>query len=287
VPVEIVVASWNVHGGVDGWGRRFDVAAGCRSIDADVIVLQETWSSDGGRGLASQVGESLGYHVQESTIARAVMLPPAADPGRGWGPLPVGRPMYGPRVDKLSSRSATLGRGSERDGSASQGVERGTVGLAVLSRLEVEHFETWDLRRFRSGRSARRCAIALQVVSDQPGSAEPRRLLVVGTHLSHLRQGSLVQLWRLRRMLASHHDLEAPAVLAGDMNLPGPPLSALLPGWKRVVRGRTWPAWRPLAQSDHILIGSAFESNGSAGGGEVIRIQGSDHLPVRARLSIS
>ena len=285
MPVEIVVASWNVHAGVDGWGRRFDVAAICRSIDADVMVLQETWSSDRGHGLAPQVGEILGYQVEEATMARALMLPPPPDPGRGWGPLPLGRARYGPRIERMSRGSEPDEKGSARSTGASSGVERGTVGLAVLSRLKVEGVETWDLGRRNGGRSTRRCAIAVQVAKCEPGSAEPRRMLVVGMHLSHLRQGSLVQLSRLRGVLGSRHHLGVPTVLAGDMNMPGLPLSVLLPGWKPAVRGRTWPAWCPLAQSDHVLLGGVSEGNGS-GRGAVVQVQGSDHLPVRARLSL-
>jgi hypothetical protein len=40
----LVVASFNVHGGVDGFGRPFDVIAACGELDADLVVLQESWS---------------------------------------------------------------------------------------------------------------------------------------------------------------------------------------------------------------------------------------------------
>ena len=64
-----VVASYNVHGGVDGFGRPFDVVGACRQVDADVLVLQETWSPDEGRSLAHRVGDTLGYHVEELAMA--------------------------------------------------------------------------------------------------------------------------------------------------------------------------------------------------------------------------
>ncbi|MGH9028028.1 MAG: hypothetical protein ACRDV4_00190, partial [Acidimicrobiales bacterium] len=60
---ELVVASWNVHCGVDGWGRPFNVVDGCRAIDADVLVLEETWSADGKTSMAQEVGDALGYRV--------------------------------------------------------------------------------------------------------------------------------------------------------------------------------------------------------------------------------
>jgi len=271
VPVDIVVASWNVHSGVDGWGRPFDVVAGCRSIDADVLVLEETWTPDSGRALARQVADALGYRVEEVAIARALMFEPPGHFERSWGPPLWGRSPHGTRVDT----------GPLRRGHGRPIMQRGTIGLAVLSRLAVGHVETWDLGR-RFGDPTRRSAIAVEVMAAEPGVLGQRRALVVGTHLSHLRHGSLAQIAHLRRMLARRAGSVVPAVLAGDMNLPGPPLSILLPGWRRVVRARTWPAWRPIAQSDHILLTAAV-----AGSGEVLPIQGSDHLPVRARLTLT
>jgi len=64
------------------------------------------------------------------------------------------------------------------------------------------------------------------------------------------------------------------------MNLWGPPLSLLLPGWRRAVRGRTWPAWRPHSQPDHIFVNEAV----AVGGSSVVRAGNSDHRAVRAIL---
>jgi len=73
------------------------------------------------------------------------------------------------------------------------------------------------------------------------------------------------------------------------MNLWGPPLALLFPGWSRAVRGRTWPTWwsRPLVQSDHILVRRAARESVTVVTGEVLRIAGSDHFPVRATLVIA
>lgn len=294
MPADVVIASWNVHSGVDGWGRPFDVVSGCRSIDADVIVIQENWWPDGEQSLARLVGDALGYRVEESVIARGLMFAPPSEASSRWGPPPWERAPHGTRIDR---RRHTSRRESDREGPSAVAsdaafsephptrtngvVKRGTVGLAVLSRLEVGYVETWDLGQF-FGDPTRRSAIAVQVVVNGAGSSVRHSLLVVGTHLSHLRHGSLRQIARLRRMLARRTGPVVPAVLAGDMNLTGAPLSALLPGWKRTVRGPTWPAWRPLGQSDHILVTSAVK-----GSGEVLDIRGSDHLPVRSRLSFA
>lgn len=269
----LVVASFNVHGGVDGLGRPFDVVASCRAIDADLLVLQETWTPDRGEPLAHRIGDALGYQVQELAMARARLAPaPAGDRARGgdsssWGPvlrvagpygLRVGEPRPG-RVPPVSSTVATT---------------HGTWGMALLSHVPVRSTSILDLGQLRRD-PARRGAIVVEL--DIAG----RPLRVVGTHMSHLTNGSVIQLRSLRHLIT---DPELPAVLAGDMNLWGPPLSALLPGWSRIVRGRTWPAWRPVAQLDHILVTAGVRPLGA---GQVLPVAGSDHLPVRARLTLA
>jgi endonuclease/exonuclease/phosphatase family metal-dependent hydrolase len=69
-------------------------------------------------------------------------------------------------------------------------------------------------------------------------------------------------------------------VIVGDFNLWGPAVTALLPGWRRAVRGRTWPAHRPHSQIDHVLINRHL----TYVNGEVVGDHHSDHRPVRVRL---
>jgi endonuclease/exonuclease/phosphatase family metal-dependent hydrolase len=52
------------------------------------------------------------------------------------------------------------------------------------------------------------------------------------------------------------------------------------PGWRRAVRGRTYPAHRPHAQIDHILVSRPVEVIDA----QVVRQVMSDHRPIRARL---
>ena len=59
-------------------------------------------------------------------------------------------------------------------------------------------------------------------------------------------------------------------------------MRTLLPGWRRAVLGRTWPASRPHSQIDHILVRPQIGVVDSAVLGDV----GSDHRPVRATLTI-
>ena len=92
----------------------------------------------------------------------------------------------------------------------------------------------------------RRAAIVVDI------KAEGVPLSIVGTHMSHLQYGSHRHYGTLNTLLRS--EARPDAVLLGDMNLWGPPVRAFLPDWRRAVKGRTWPAWNPHSQIDHILV---------------------------------
>jgi endonuclease/exonuclease/phosphatase family metal-dependent hydrolase len=149
---------------------------------------------------------------------------------------------------------------------------RGCWGLAVLTRLPVAACDVMTLGRAPGDLMAR--AAQLVTVTTAAG----RRLLIVNTHLTH-RFVSPVQLLSLRRRLAAG---DVPAVIVGDLNMPGP-VTGLAAGFRQAVKGATFPAHRPLVQLDHILTGRGV----SASHGEVLPPAGSDHLPIRARLRLS
>jgi endonuclease/exonuclease/phosphatase family metal-dependent hydrolase len=106
-------------------------------------------------------------------------------------------------------------------------------------------------------------------------------LTVVGTHFSHLEHGAPLQVGALRRGLPP---TDRPAAFVGDMNMWGWTIDAMTPrGWRRTVRGKTWPAPRAHHQIDHILVTPGVE----VVRGEVLRDHGSDHLAIRARLRVT
>jgi endonuclease/exonuclease/phosphatase family metal-dependent hydrolase len=118
----------------------------------------------------------------------------------------------------------------------------------------------------------RRCA--LRVALDVGG----QDLDLIAVHLSsRLPYAPPMQLRNLRRRLPPPGQR---AVIVGDFNLWGPAVSALLPGWRRAVRGRTWPAHRPHSQIDHVLVRHDVEVVDAA----VLDEVGSDHRPVRVTL---
>jgi endonuclease/exonuclease/phosphatase family metal-dependent hydrolase len=224
----MILASMNLHGGRRADGTPFDVAAACRQLKADMIVLQEAWRPAGQRDPLAKAARAL-----RARIIRADLL-----------------------------TDTHLGRlGIAPDAS------QGQWGLAVLTALPVTSYEVVDLGR-SPGDEIGRAAQLITVTT--PGGASLR---VANAHLTY-RFFSPLQLMRLMRHLAARTE---PTVIAGDLNMPGP-VTGLAVGYSPAVRGRTFPADRPLVQLDHVLTGRTIR----AGEGTVLPAVGSDYLPVRA-----
>jgi endonuclease/exonuclease/phosphatase family metal-dependent hydrolase len=107
-----------------------------------------------------------------------------------------------------------------------------------------------------------------------------RPVTVMGTHMAHLTDFSPLQYRRLGSLLPP---ADTAAVLAGDMNLWGPPVTSFFPAWRRAVTGRTWPAHRPHSQLDHVLITESLNVVEA----RIVDRSGSDHRPVVVRLALA
>jgi endonuclease/exonuclease/phosphatase family metal-dependent hydrolase len=272
----LTIANFNMHAGIDGWGRPFDFVAACRDLDADVLVLQETWTPEGaapgaGEGQADLIAAELGYRVVSCTLAEAYRIAAQEGAPSSWMP----RAAFADRNKSLYFESVRPIAAATRRSARFAASERGTWGIAVLVRPEfaVEATRIVHLPTLRRER-VRRAAVVVDL------TAEGVPLTVVGTHMSHLHMGSSRHYRQLQHELATN--ARPNAVLSGDMNLWGPPVRYFMRGWHRAVRGASWPAWRPHSQIDHILVRGAL----AVVSGEVRPDAGSDHLPVRAVLSL-
>lgn len=265
------MANFNMHAGVDGWGRPFDPVAVCRTLDADVLVLEEAWTGETGAGQAEQIADALGYAAVTCTLAEGRRARPNPEATDHWMP----RLGYGSGSNALFMESQRPLPASVTTSPRFQEAEPGSWGIAVLVRhpLTVEATRTLSLPTLGRDR-VRRAAIVVDL------SVAGRPLSVVGTHMSHLHMGSHRHYRALKDRLRT--EARADAVLLGDMNLWGPPVRAFLPEWHRAVKGRTWPTWNPHSQIDHILVRGAIEIVS----GEVLPDAGSDHRPVRAVLAL-
>ncbi|MFE7573148.1 endonuclease/exonuclease/phosphatase family protein [Streptomyces sp. NPDC057521] len=147
----------------------------------------------------------------------------------------------------------------------------GSWGLAVLTRFPVTASTVIDLGR-AAGDTVRRAA--QMVTLELPGGTSLR---VVNTHLTHRLLHGPGQL----RRLFSQLPFSESTVVMGDLNMVGP-LAGAVSRRRRPVRGRTWPAGRPVAQLDHALVSSDL----SVLKAEVLPPLGSDHLPIRVALTV-
>jgi endonuclease/exonuclease/phosphatase family metal-dependent hydrolase len=268
------IANFNMHCGMDGWGRRYDYLAAIAALDADVIVLEEAWTpeGDGAEGQADQAARHLGYQVVSHDIGTGRRIQPQADADHRWIAQPSmrdrNRALYIDGVRPLNRGVHSLTRWKE--------AEPGSMGIAVLVRPEIpiEASRLVHLHLLRADR-LRRAAIVVDITVDD------RPISVAGIHMSHLLYGSPRNFAELRRRLQT--EARPDAVLAGDMNSWGPLVRLFMRGWRRAVIGRSWPTWRPHSQIDHILVHGAVRPVG----GVVFPHSGSDHRPIRAELDVT
>jgi endonuclease/exonuclease/phosphatase (EEP) superfamily protein YafD len=118
-------------------------------------------------------------------------------------------------------------------------------GLALLTTFTLEEVRVEQLGRLRRERVSR----ALIVARLNDGEHSFYVLAIHGAHISH---GSRLQYRRINEIALSL-DRSLPIIFAGDFNCWSPLLRQFLPGWRSLVRARTWPARRPHSQIDHIL----------------------------------
>jgi len=151
----------------------------------------------------------------------------------------------------------------------------GTIGTAILTRVPTRRLPDVLVGPTPGDPAPRRAVVQVEVDGD------PAPLQLLGVHLtSRLPHGPPLQ---LRRLAAALPEPGTPAVLAGDCNLWGPPVVAVLgDGWRRAVTGRTWPARRPHSQIDHVLVRPRDVRVADAAVGDDV---GSDHRPLRLRLA--
>jgi endonuclease/exonuclease/phosphatase family metal-dependent hydrolase len=115
-----------------------------------------------------------------------------------------------------------------------------------------------------------------------------RRLRVAGMHLD---LSGLHRRRQLRAVIAhlGQSDRSVPAVMMGDFNewsARGGSLHEFGRAWLVLAPGRSFPARRPLAQLDRIVVSRGWEVLAAGVHHTTLSARGSDHLPVFARLGL-
>jgi endonuclease/exonuclease/phosphatase family metal-dependent hydrolase len=237
---ELTLASYNIHWGLGPRGHAFP--------PFDVVEAARRLDPD-----VLILQESWAPDDAESThqqIADALGMAVVCDTS-------LARTERGPKPK-------VVGRATHRGGD-------GGWHLAALSRVPVKAAAVTPLPHLPLD-PVDRAVLAVEV--DLGGEL----LHVRGTHLPHLEYGAHLTTRGLRRTLPPADQCGA---LIGDMNMWGWNIDRMVPkGWRRVVKGKTWPSHRPHSQIDHLLVTDSVECLW----GEVGPHLGSDHLPIRARL---
>ena len=201
--------------------------------------------------------------------ADVLVVPEAFRFGDGSGVLD---PLRDDGYEVRTTHFAQLAERVHRPGDVRPG---GGWELAVCTRIPASDWHELSVGRvFRDPAGVRNALACTLRVGDA-------HVTFVGLHASSKLwyAGPVTHLRGLSRNLPRS---EHAAVLAGDFNLWGPGVTRLLPGWKRAVLGRTYPAHRPHSQIDHILVNDRIDVLH----GEVLPECGSDHRPIRARLEL-
>ncbi|MBU2663855.1 endonuclease/exonuclease/phosphatase family protein [Actinoplanes bogorensis] len=162
-------------------------------------------------------------------------------------------------TDEVRLADLEISRGAVPD-------ETGTWGLALMSRLPASFPAAVAIG------SAPRDVVGERAA--QVAHIEGVRL--VNVHLTHRVLHGPRQ---LRRLVSGLRSDDRPTVVAGDFNMFRPTIAFGHP-YRPVVRGRTFPAQRPLLQLDHVLAGPGVRVVRA----EVLPSCGSDHRPVRVEL---
>ncbi|MFI5036791.1 MAG: endonuclease/exonuclease/phosphatase family protein [Acidimicrobiales bacterium] len=258
------VATFNLHAGVDGWGRRTNALDVAIALAPDVLIAPETWRGDDGDDAYATLSSSLSMQGTFAPLARGERVSTGTG-GRTWQP----------RLAHFTGEHG-LYFTEHRDLTTSQhqrrrhgDLEPGTWGLSLLTRLPVEQIRVEEVDR--QPREKVRRAVILATLRDGD-----RRFHVMALHGAHLSHGSYRQYHRVREIVATL-DPALPMILGGDFNSWRPLLRLFLPGWRSLARARTWPGRHPHSQIDHLLARGPWRILGAGS-----RDGGSDHRALYA-----
>jgi endonuclease/exonuclease/phosphatase family metal-dependent hydrolase len=222
------------------------LAAAVRSLDADVLALQEVdrnQERSHGADLTAVAAEAMGS--LDARFVPALSGRPGADWTTATGDEPPGSPAYG---IALLSRWAVV-----------------SWQVVRLPRAPVR-LPLWPYGSRRPRLVSDEPRVAVAGVVDGPFGL----FTVCTTHLSFV-PGCNV--WQLRRVVRALAGSPRPRVVLGDLNM-GARLATWAGGLRPLATAPTYPADRPRRQPDHVLADDWLRASEP---GEAVRLPFSDH----------
>ncbi len=263
------VATFNLHAGVDGWGRSTSVIEQALELHAEVLILPELWRGASGHDLFDELRRRGNFEGVFAPLAEAERNT-SGRKGRRWQPWLAH--VNGER-GLFFQEHRTLSKAQARTRARATHLEQGQWGLGILTTLPIDETKVISLGRLDRERVNR--ALVLARLRGPTGP-----FWVAAVHGAHLSHGSRHQYRRVNRELAALSPT-LPILLGGDFNAWRPVLRVILPGWRSLVRAKTWPAHHPHSQIDHLFVRGPWHLDG----GFSVR-GGSDHRALVADVTL-
>ena len=256
------ITTFNMHAGVDGWGRATGAHDGLVALNPDIAILPETWRGDQGPDFFAELCERLGASGEFVQLSRAERVRAEAG-GALWQPLSAH--LTGEHGLYFTEHRPLKPAQLRRRGAGTI-VEEGAWGLSLLSKFPIRSSRVIELGRLPREKVNRALILATIV---EPTSG--KEFVVAALHGAHLSHGSY-RLYRRVRELLEAVPSNTPLLFGGDFNAWRPWVRFFFPGWRHLAKHRTWPARIPHSQIDHLLGRGPWRVQGSGA-----QNLGSDH----------
>lgn len=200
-------------------------------VNSDVFAIQEVDVHQSRSGNGNQVRE-----VAESIGARYWAFAPSmyGTPGEKW---------HGIKESIIFDNTMSL-------------PDREMYGIGIVSKIPVKRWHRINLGKAPLGMPllvAGEKRPQLIYVSDEPRSALVAELengiSITTTHLSFVPAMNVYQLKKIANWVAKIPGIH---IMTGDFNLPWG-LAPRLTGWNDLVKGPTYPSWKPSIEFDYIM----------------------------------